>query len=204
MINGTGNIYQMTMWLDAGNKYRGSVNYFTKKKGEILISINEWLAYYNVRINKLKFNAGTEVLIKVKPLKHTTSANFRELSIEKRQCRFKDENEVNKYIHTLYVCSSTVTSLFLPFQNNQTLFKFYRQKGCQFECRLRYAANFTNCIPWDYPVPEDLDGIDICLSEREGKNMLKEFGGKMDDPVALEKCDCLPDCEEIKYETQES
>ena len=22
MINGTGNIYQMTMWLDAGNKYR--------------------------------------------------------------------------------------------------------------------------------------------------------------------------------------
>ena len=100
MINGTGNIYQMTMWLDAGNKYRGSVNYFTKKKGEILLSINEWLAYYNVRINKLKFNAGTEVLIKVKPLKHTTSADFRELSIEKRQCRFTDENEVNKYIHT--------------------------------------------------------------------------------------------------------
>ena len=94
MINGTGNIYQMTMWLDAGNKYRGSVNYFTKKKGEIMISVNEWLSYYNVRINKLKFNAGTEVLIKVKPVKHTTSANFRELSIDKRQCRFEYENEV--------------------------------------------------------------------------------------------------------------
>ena len=94
MINGTGNIYQMTMWLDAGNKYRGSVNYFTKKRGEILISINEWLSYYNVRINKLKFNAGTEVLIKVKPTKHTTSAGFRELSIEQRQCRFTDEIEV--------------------------------------------------------------------------------------------------------------
>ena len=34
--------------------------------------------------------------------------------------------------------------------------------------------------------------------------MLKEFGSRMDDPVALERCDCLPDCEEIKYETQES
>ena len=92
----------------------------------------------------------------------------------------------------------------ITFQDNQTLFKIYRQKGCQFECRLRYAANFTNCIPWDYPVPEDLDGIDICLSERDGRNMLKEFGLKMDDPKALESCDCLPDCEEIKYETQES
>ena len=90
------------------------------------------------------------------------------------------------------------------FQNDQTLFKIYRQKGCQFECRLRYAANFTNCIPWDYPVPDDLDGIDICLSERDGRNMLKEFGLKMDDPDALESCDCLPDCEEIKYDTQES
>ena len=70
------------------------MNYFTKKKGEILISINEWLSYYNVRINKLKFNAGTEVLIKVKPIKHTTSANFRALSMDKRQCRFPHENEV--------------------------------------------------------------------------------------------------------------
>ena len=109
MINGTGNIYQMTMWLDAGNNYRGSVNYFTKKKGEIVISINEWLSYYNVRINKLKFNAGTEVLIKVKPIKHTTSANFRELSIKKRQCRFEDENEVRTNIahtNTKYINSS--------------------------------------------------------------------------------------------------
>ena len=53
-------------------------------------------------------------------------------------------------------------------------------------------------------MPDDLDGIDICLSERDGRNMLKEFGLKMDDPDALESCDCLPDCEEIKYDTQES
>ena len=76
------------------------MNYFTKKKGEIIVSVNEWLSYYNVRINKLKFNAGTEVLIKVKPIKHTTSANFRALSMDKRQCRFPHENEVKKNICT--------------------------------------------------------------------------------------------------------
>ena len=91
MINGTGNIYKMIMWLDAGNKYRESVNYFTKKKGDIMISINEWISYYNVRINNLQFHAGTEVRIRVKPIKHTTSSNFRGMSIEKRGCQFTDE-----------------------------------------------------------------------------------------------------------------
>ena len=81
------------------------------------------------------------------------------------------------------------------------MFKIYRQKGCQFECRLKYAAHLANCIPWDYPIPKGHEGMKICLSALNGTNSLKEFHNYMDDPTALENClfDCLPDCEEVKY-----
>ena len=84
------------------------------------------------------------------------------------------------------------------------MFKTYRQEGCLFECRLRYAQNITNCIPWDYPVPEDLDDVDICLTWHDGINKLKEFEDIMDDLEVIQSAcqGCLPDCEKITYETQ--
>ena len=84
------------------------------------------------------------------------------------------------------------------------MFKTYRQKGCHFECRLRYAAHHANCIPWDYPIPKGFEGIAICLSQLNGTNLLREFHDGMDDPNSLKNCsyDCLPDCEEVKYDTQ--
>ena len=86
------------------------------------------------------------------------------------------------------------------------MFKFYRQKGCQFECRLRYAANLANCIPWDYPIPKGFEGISICMSvsEQNGNNTLSDFHEKMDDPNSITNCsfECLPDCEEVKYNIQ--
>ena len=82
------------------------------------------------------------------------------------------------------------------------MFKTYRQEGCLFECRLRYAQNITNCIPWDYPVPQDLGDVNICLTWQNETNKLKEFDAIMNDPDVIETCKCLPDCEEITYETQ--
>ena len=35
-------------------------------------------------------------------------------------------------------------------------------------------------------------------------NALKIFQARMDDPASLDICDCLPDCEETIYKTQES
>ena len=92
----------------------------------------------------------------------------------------------------------------LILQDPKSIFNAYWNKGCQFECRLRFAALSTGCIPWDYPVPEDLRSIDICLSMHDGKNLLKEFNLKMEDPDSVKGCDCLPDCEETTYETQVS
>ena len=84
------------------------------------------------------------------------------------------------------------------------MFKTYRAEGCLFECRLRYAQNRTNCIPWDYPVPQDLGDIEICLTWHDGINKLKEFEDIMDDLDVMQICSssCLPDCEKITYETQ--
>ena len=93
-INGTGNSHQMTFWLNVANKYRESLIYFTRKKGEVSVSINEWLTYFNVQDKALKFEAGTEVIIRIKPVLHTTSDDFKVLDIEKRDCRYKQEIEV--------------------------------------------------------------------------------------------------------------
>ena len=93
-------------------------------------------------------------------------------------------------------------------QDSESMFKFYRQKGCQFECRLRYAATIAGCIPWDYPIPKGFEGTASCLSSsgRNGNNTLWYFLKKMDDPNSLNNCDfdCLPDCDEVKYEIQAS
>ena len=84
------------------------------------------------------------------------------------------------------------------------MFKVYRQKGCQFECRLRFAAFNANCIPWDYPIPKGFEGISVCLSAQNGTNSLQTFDQMMDDPDSVPNCDfdCFPDCEEVKYDTQ--
>ena len=90
------------------------------------------------------------------------------------------------------------------------MFKQYTKRGCQFECRLRDAAAYASCIPWDYPVPKDLEGIEICLTMLNSVDHVNgttspmgKFHSRIDDPRSLQNCTCLPDCEEITYKTQE-
>ena len=97
MIDGTGKISQMTMWLDAGNKYPDNINSFQKEEGSLMVAVNGWQTYYDVRINQLDLRAGTDVTIKVKPVVHSTSAYFKTLNLDDRKCRFMDELEV---LHT--------------------------------------------------------------------------------------------------------
>ena len=93
-INGTGVLAQRTFWLDAGNKlYRNAVK-FKKDPGTLMIAINEWTNYYNVRINQLELRAGMEVILRVRPILHLASEAFEDLSLEERKCRFMYENEV--------------------------------------------------------------------------------------------------------------
>ena len=65
-----------------------------KEPGTLMVAVNEWTDYYNVRINQLDLRSGTEVILKVRPTQHTTSESFKALSLEERKCRFTHENEV--------------------------------------------------------------------------------------------------------------
>ena len=38
----------------------------------------------------------------------------------------------------------------------QNMTNSYDEKSCIFGCRLRYALKKAGCVPWDYPVPEDM------------------------------------------------
>ena len=99
MINGTGKISEITMWLDASNKNPAENMYlFDKEQGGLVVALNAWNQYYDVRINQLDLRAGSEVIIKVEPVVHTASDDFRRQNINDRRCRFKDEVKVGEYI----------------------------------------------------------------------------------------------------------
>ena len=66
-----------------------------KRKGKILIAVNEWLTFYNVRVNQLSLITGREILLKIKPTQHTASQSVKSLPIESRKCRLTTENHVN-------------------------------------------------------------------------------------------------------------
>ena len=94
MINGTGVLAQRTFWLNAGNNLYGNAGKFKKEPGSLMVAVNEWTDYFNVRMNHLDLRAGTEVIMRVRPTQHSTSEDFRALSLEKRKCRLMHENEV--------------------------------------------------------------------------------------------------------------
>ena len=70
---------------------RNSQPHFQARRGSALVAINEWLSYFNVRMNQIQVRAGTEVIIKVEPVHHVVSDEFRELDQEERGCLLHDE-----------------------------------------------------------------------------------------------------------------
>ena len=88
-----------------------------KKKGNILIALNEWLTFYNVSVNQINLITGREMLLKIKPTQHTASQSVKALPIESRKCRLTTENHVtyqipkhlklfkSKYLRYQTVCS---------------------------------------------------------------------------------------------------
>ena len=77
----------------------------------------------------------------------------------------------------------------------------YRKEGCLFECRIRYAADKAGCIPWDYPLPQNMSDTTLCKSSND-EQTLEKFEQFMDSAKSISNCSCLSNCEEVKYETQ--
>ena len=143
-----------------------------------MVALNEWLTFFNVRVNQINLITGREALLKIKPTQHTASDNTKALSIKSRQCRFMTENHVIQ-IEGATHCSRQVDLLQLGIlQIQNSMFTIYKQKGCLFECKVRYVANKTGCTPWDFPVPEELSALRFC----NGDDLFK-FNQLLDNPI---------------------
>ena len=83
------------------------------------------------------------------------------------------------------------------------MFKYYRQEGCFYECRIKYASQLAGCIPWDYPTTIDMNDTKICTrGTRGGQGSLEVFEEHMQNDSVLEKCNCEPNCEEVAFHTE--
>ena len=67
---------------------------FQATRGSAFVAINEWLSYFNVRMEQIEVRAGTEVIIKVEPVHHIVSDVFSNLDVAERRCLLPEE-EVN-------------------------------------------------------------------------------------------------------------
>ena len=70
---------------------RSSQPHFQATRGSAFVAINEWLSYFNVRMKQIEVRAGTEVKIKMEPVQHIVSDDFRNLVQEERRCILHDE-----------------------------------------------------------------------------------------------------------------
>ena len=87
------------------------------------------------------------------------------------------------------------------------MFKNYKQLGCMFECRLKYAITNSGCIPWNYPVPGGVNeaDFDVCVSNIQKENdtsNLALFHILMESEESMANCNCFDDCEKVTFEPQ--
>mgnify|MGYP001798786869 CR=1 FL=1 len=71
----------------------------------------------------------------------------------------------------------------------------YTNINCQFECAVKQAARFCGCVPWDFPDPGTEFGENHPVCDMMGNFC---FDSSLDN-TTLSDCDCLPDCEIVKY-----
>ena len=90
----------------------------------------------------------------------------------------------------MFECVLSVAVSHFKFKSKNFLFIFFKQQ--------------SNCTPWDYPLPNDVNHAPMCMSYFDGKNYfntLKGFEMVMEDSDTLDHCtrECLPNCEQVTY-----
>lgn len=139
--------------------------------GSFVIGINNADDAFNMRAEVVKAEIGKLTEILVTPTQYLASSNIRPLDLEIRQCRFRDE-----------------------VQENMTIFKYYTQSACQFECLLKRSRKICRCTPWSYPFDPSLEEVRIC--DLYGHYCFDEY---MRDLSKISECQCLPNCEQTMF-----
>ena len=96
------------------------------------------------------FDPGEAIHIFVTPLVTSSTDSLYDLPLEKRQCRYKDENVDLKIFQYVYfkIRNLIVYIMNSYFQN----YRYYTQDACEFECMIKHAIEHCGpCVPWHLP-----------------------------------------------------
>jgi hypothetical protein len=136
--------------------------------GSFKIAINQESNFFNVRESYIDADVGSHTRLSVQISSTKATEKFKKLDLSVRECRFSNENP-----------------------DTDSIFQYYSQKSCLFECRLRHSHKKCGCTPWNYPhygndsITEICDGPQsYCFEEAMGDDLT---------------CQCLPDCEEVSF-----
>ena len=88
----------------------------------------------------MELKAGTEYVIRITPQKQMTTASYRSLHTSIRNCLLESETPANSSM------------------------KIYTKTNCQFECKIKNAAEKCQCLPWDFnflTIDKDFSECDV-------------------------------------------
>ena len=136
------------------------------------IAINNYFDFFSTS-SGIEVEAGTRTHVDVTPVQHLATDGFKELGVDKRGCKHMDENDAG------------------------LLFNYYTHKSCMFECRLKKTIDKLKCTAWELPHSKDWEGIALCTAD-----YLDEFNYLMTTKAMSSDCECLPDCEEVTFDTK--
>ena len=165
MISNSGEGSRRSLILDANLAFKDP-----QSPGSFKVSINNMYNFIDTSSSFIEVNVGYKYLIRITPTQYTTSSDFLSIPPEKRKCLYLHENP-----------------------NADSIFKFYSQKTCFYECQLNLSYNKTGCYPWF--TPHWNISANICDGYNSQFFLYKDF---------KVQCNCPANCEEVVFNTKET
>lgn len=95
-ISISGKVGEKEFWFDASPKDYSNYGHGKGKRGKLIVAVNEYSNYFNVKLNHVVLEAGLHMTIGVKPTIHTYSQNFKALPKDTRKCLIPGIDVVRK------------------------------------------------------------------------------------------------------------
>ena len=128
---------------------------------------------YDDFIIPLTLDPNHEYFIRVTPYGRQSSENLKNLSIEQRNCRLKNEVEEG------------------------SIFKLYTESNCRYECHIKLALEMCKCAPWDFMHNSDELECDVfgrtCFYQA-----MKHLTRDSDDHCSQ----CIQGCDYMRYKRE--
>ncbi|XP_075167589.1 pickpocket protein 28-like [Haematobia irritans] len=121
------------------------------------------------------------MMVVVKPNMITTSPGIADYRPHKRQCYLSQDRQLR-------------------------YFKIYSQNNCEYECLTNFTYNLCGCVTFSMPRGPEIPvcGADkiICYRQAREQLLYHQFSVGHQDGSEKDKCDCLPACTSLDYETE--